>query len=56
VLHRASNPEEEKILTAVGQALDALPVFLKQGADQAMQQLHTTTTPKRPAPRQGPPR
>jgi peptidyl-tRNA hydrolase, PTH1 family len=49
VLHRAPKAEEEKILIAVGQALDALPTFVEQGAEHAMQQLHTAN--KRPGPR-----
>ena len=51
VLHRAPKGEEEKILAAVGQALDALPVFLSQGSEHAMQKLHTNSNGKRPAPR-----
>ena len=48
VLHRAPKAEEEKILAVVGQALDALPVFMSHSPEQAMQILHTN---KRAAPR-----
>ncbi|HWK76081.1 MAG TPA: aminoacyl-tRNA hydrolase [Povalibacter sp.] len=41
VLHRASKDEEEKIIASVAEALDALPVFLEQGAEKAMNGLHT---------------
>lgn len=41
VLHRAPQDEEEKIIAAVAAALDALPVFLEQGAEKAMNGLHT---------------
>jgi PTH1 family peptidyl-tRNA hydrolase len=40
VLRRAPKGEEEAILGAVEQALDALPVFLEQGAERAMNHLH----------------
>lgn len=40
VLHRAPKLEEDKILTAVGQSLDALPVFIRQSPEHAMQALH----------------
>jgi PTH1 family peptidyl-tRNA hydrolase len=40
VLHRAPAEEEEKILAAVAQGLDALPVFLEQGSERAMNGLH----------------
>jgi peptidyl-tRNA hydrolase, PTH1 family len=48
VLHRAPKAEEEKILAAVGVALDALPVFMSHSPEQAMQMLHTN---KRASPR-----
>jgi PTH1 family peptidyl-tRNA hydrolase len=40
VLNRAPRNEEEQLLEAVGEALDALPVFLEQGAEKAMNVLH----------------
>ncbi|MFL6551226.1 MAG: aminoacyl-tRNA hydrolase [Povalibacter sp.] len=40
VLHRASKEEEEKILASVASSLDALQVFLEQGAEKAMNGLH----------------
>ncbi len=50
MLHRAPKAEEEKILAAVANALDSLPVFIRQGPEQAMQGLHTSNKP-RAAPR-----
>jgi len=41
VLRRAPQDEEEKIIASVADALDALPVFLEQGAEKAMNGLHT---------------
>jgi PTH1 family peptidyl-tRNA hydrolase len=49
VLHRAPKAEEEMIVAGVGQALDALPLFMSQGPERAMQSLHTGN--KRAAPR-----
>jgi PTH1 family peptidyl-tRNA hydrolase len=40
VLHRASAEEEDKILNAVGAALDMLPTFIEQGSERAMNGLH----------------
>ena len=40
VLRRAPKEEEERVLAAVGTALDALQVFLEQGAEKAMNGLH----------------
>lgn len=40
VLRRASADDEEQILSAVGRSLDALQVFLEQGAEKAMNGLH----------------
>ena len=40
VLHRAPKNEEEQILEGMGEALEALPVFLEQGAEKAMNGLH----------------
>jgi peptidyl-tRNA hydrolase, PTH1 family len=40
VLRRAPKEEEDKILAAVEQALETLPVFLDQGAERAMNGLH----------------
>lgn len=40
VLHRASKEDEAKIITAINLALDALPVFIEQGAEKAMNVLH----------------
>ena len=43
VLRRAPKEEEEKIIASVGEALEALPVFLEQGAERAMNGLHGNT-------------
>jgi peptidyl-tRNA hydrolase, PTH1 family len=40
VLRRAPNEEEEQLLGAVGDAVAALPMFLEQGAERAMNGLH----------------
>jgi len=40
VLRRAAKEDEDTILTSIGSALDALTVFLEQGAEKAMNQLH----------------
>lgn len=40
VLHRATKEEEEKILAAVAESLDALQIFLDQGSEIAMNGLH----------------
>lgn len=40
VLRRAPKEEEEKIIASVGAALDALNVFVEQGAERAMNGLH----------------
>jgi PTH1 family peptidyl-tRNA hydrolase len=40
VLHRAPKDEEDKILEAVGGALDALQIFVEQGSERAMNGLH----------------
>jgi peptidyl-tRNA hydrolase, PTH1 family len=40
VLNRAPRDEEERILEGVASALDALPVFIEQGAEKAMNGLH----------------
>jgi peptidyl-tRNA hydrolase, PTH1 family len=40
VLRRAPKEEEETILTSIATSLDALQVFLEQGAEKAMNGLH----------------
>jgi peptidyl-tRNA hydrolase, PTH1 family len=40
VLRRAPKEEEERILESVQEALEALPVFLQQGSERAMNGLH----------------
>jgi PTH1 family peptidyl-tRNA hydrolase len=40
VLRRAPKEEEEQILESVQEALEALPVFLQQGSERAMNGLH----------------
>lgn len=40
VLHRATKDEEEKILAAVHESLDALQTFMTQGSEIAMNGLH----------------
>lgn len=42
VLRRAGKDEEAKIIEAVGAALDALPIFVEQGSEKAMNALHGT--------------
>ena len=41
VLRRAPRDEEEKILESIAGALDALPVFVEQGSERAMNGLHS---------------
>lgn len=41
VLQRAAPAEEEAIVESVGASLDALDIFLRDGADKAMKALHT---------------
>ena len=41
VLRRAPKGEEEKILASIDQSLQALPTFLEQGAERAMNGLHS---------------
>ena len=40
VLRRAAREEEERILTSIAASLDALDVFIAQGAEKAMNGLH----------------
>jgi PTH1 family peptidyl-tRNA hydrolase len=40
VLHRAPREEEEKLLQSVAGSLDALQIFVEQGAEKAMNGLH----------------
>lgn len=42
VLQRAVASDEQAIEAAIGRALDALPVLLAEGAEKAMNRLHTT--------------
>jgi PTH1 family peptidyl-tRNA hydrolase len=44
VLRRAGRDEENVILDAIARALDVLPVFVEQGAEKAMNKLHTKQT------------
>ncbi|HEX2494611.1 MAG TPA: aminoacyl-tRNA hydrolase [Steroidobacter sp.] len=41
VLRRAPKEEEEKILSSIGHAVDSLSIFLEQGAERAMNGLHS---------------
>jgi PTH1 family peptidyl-tRNA hydrolase len=41
VLRRAPKEEEEQIIESIGEALEALPVFIEQGAERAMNGLHS---------------
>jgi PTH1 family peptidyl-tRNA hydrolase len=41
VLYRAPRDEEETIIESVSRSLDALQVFVEQGAEKAMNNLHT---------------
>jgi PTH1 family peptidyl-tRNA hydrolase len=41
VLQRASGADEQAIIDSVGSSVEALSVFLRDGAEQAMKQLHT---------------
>ncbi len=45
VLQRARPAEESAILEAVGTGLEALPVFLRDGAEKAMHRLHSAPVP-----------
>jgi peptidyl-tRNA hydrolase, PTH1 family len=40
VLQRSSRDDEDKILNAVGESLNALPIFLEHGSERAMNGLH----------------
>jgi PTH1 family peptidyl-tRNA hydrolase len=40
VLQRAASEDEDATVRALGDALDALPVFLEQGSEKAMNRLH----------------
>jgi PTH1 family peptidyl-tRNA hydrolase len=40
VLRRAPREEEERILESIAEALEALPVFIEQGSERAMNGLH----------------
>ena len=42
VLQRAAPADEEAIVTSIGASLEALTVFLRDGAEKAMKLLHTT--------------
>jgi PTH1 family peptidyl-tRNA hydrolase len=44
VLQRAAPADEQAIVDSIGVAADALAVFLREGADKAMKQLHTATS------------
>ena len=41
VLQRASSADERAIESSISKAADALPVLLGQGAEKAMNRLHT---------------
>ena len=45
VLRRAGKEEEEILLASIAKALDVLPVFIEQGAEKAMNGLHTKKQP-----------
>ena len=42
VLQRATPADEEAIVTSIGASLEALTVFLREGAEKAMKLLHTS--------------
>ena len=42
VLQRASRADEDAIVASIGASLDALSVFVRDGAERAMHALHTT--------------
>ena len=44
VLQRAPRPEEDRIVAAVADAADYLPVFVAEGSDKAMNGLHRVKT------------
>jgi PTH1 family peptidyl-tRNA hydrolase len=44
VLQRAAPEDEEATVASLSASLDALPVFLRDGAEKAMKQLHTKGT------------
>ena len=45
VLQRASRADEDAIVASIGASLDALSVFVRDGAERAMHALHTTGKP-----------
>ncbi len=46
VLKRASSADEDLIMEAVARGLQALPIFLEQGSEKAMNELHTAANGK----------
>ena len=46
VLQRAPKQDEERIMSAVADAVEYLPVFITQGAEKAMHGLHSENTSK----------
>jgi len=44
VLQRASRADEDAIVASIGSSLDALAVFVRDGAEKAMHALHTAKT------------
>src|SRR4029453_13573697 len=48
VLDRASREDENKIIEAIGEALDVLPILLGQGEQKAMHKLHSRGVVPRP--------
>ena len=44
VLQRAAPADEDAIVASVGASLEALPVFVRDGAEKAMKMLHTSAS------------
>lgn len=55
VLERASKEDENKIIEAIGDALDVLPILLGEGDQKAMHKLHSRGVIPRPHRKQGEP-
>ena len=41
VLKRAPRAEEDRIVAAIADAADCLPIFITEGSEKAMNRLHT---------------